>query len=149
MIKPKVRNSLKKKKSKSQIGKRSRVKGQEYERLLVKEFKEKLGYTNCRTSRMSSYLLDACRVDLDVPDLNVQAKNVRSALKYADIFDEIQTELGRLIPARRDLPTLIFHKRIRRELVIMEKHTFYQLYSEYLKLKNAVSSKSAVSGEPT
>ena len=122
MDKPKVRNTLNSKK----LGVRNRRKGHNYERELAKEFRD-IGFERCRTTRESSKLLDSCKIDLDLPDLNVQAKNVIGGVNYLKVFALMDEHLKLKIPERLDLPKVIFHKRKGRELVIIEKDYFFRL----------------------
>ena len=125
MEKPKIRNNIKNK------GKRNRTAGHNYERLLAKEVRERLGDNNCRTSRQSSQFLDSCKVDLDCYFLNIQAKNVKSNINYTELKNEIQNALTEKIPKRANLPIAIFHKKGKQEFVVIDKDTFYLLASLY------------------
>ena len=122
--KPHIRSTLKPKIKKK--GNTNRTKGHNYERLLANEFKE-LGYEHCTTSRYSSRLLDDCKVDLNIPDFNVQAKNVRSGLNYKSIFNDIEEALKTKMPERLSYISVIFHKKKSDEFVVLKKEDFYTI----------------------
>jgi hypothetical protein len=128
MEKPHIRSTLKPKVRKK--GNTNRTKGHNYERLLSNEFKD-IGYENCTTSRYSSRLLDDCKVDLNIPDFNIQAKNVRSGLIYGTIFDDITEALKVKMPERLNYITAIFHKKKSDEFVVLKKEDFYILAKIY------------------
>lgn len=133
MKKPNIRNTLPGKNR----GKANRLKGHNLERQLAKEFRE-LGYTRCTTTRQSSRLLDSCKVDLDIPDFNIQAKNVKKNINYQEIFDDIHTELSDKYPERVEYITAIFHKKQGDNLVILSKSDFYKLIKPYISMKSTV-----------
>lgn len=122
MEKPRIRNAV----NSSKRGVRNRRKGHNYERQLAKEFRD-IGFSRCRTTRESSKLLDSCKVDLDLPFINVQAKNVQTGINYPKVLALMQTHLEKLMPERADLPKAIFHKRGGKEVVVLEKHYFIEL----------------------
>lgn len=129
--KPKNKNTLKPTKGK---GNANRRRGHQYERDLAREFRE-LGYPRCRTTRETSKLLDACKVDLDIPDFNIQAKSVRAGIKYSEIFDDIDEKLAEHYPERLGYISAILHKKMGEELVILKKEDFYKLVTMYLNQK--------------
>lgn len=142
MKKPKIRNDLKS----SSRGKRNRRAGQNYERKLAKEFREVLGYERCTTSRYSSTLLDSCKVDLDVVDINVQAKNYKRGFNYTQLLVDIAEALEKHFPERLRFITAIFHKKMGQEVVILSKEDFYLLFSAYKQnLYDTQSSEGDVS----
>lgn len=116
-------------------GKNSRQRGLNFERQLAKEFRE-LGYPRCLTTRNSSRVLDACKVDLDIPDFNIQAKNVKANIEYLTVFGEIEEALSKQYPERLEYITAIFHKRKGSQLVILKKKDFYKLVEMYLIVKS-------------
>lgn len=76
-------------------GKRARRKGHNYERTIVKYFKD-LGFDQAKTSRLGSRLLDSAKVDIcDIP-FNVQCKAVEANIDYYKLTDEISKELKKL-----------------------------------------------------
>ena len=124
MIKPKIRDKIK------SVGSTNRRKGHNYERTLVKEFK-RIGYDKCTTSRYSSRILDDCKIDLNIPDFNIQAKNVRSNINYKEIFQDIESLLKEKLPERLEYISAIFHKRKNDEFVVLRKKDFYKLVLSY------------------
>lgn len=138
MEKPKIRDSIRPKRAVKNQGKRNRTAGNNYERLLAKEFREVLGDLGCRTTRNSSRVLDACKVDLDSYFVNVQAKNVASSINYTALLRTIKDALLEGMPSRAELPIAVLHKRRGNELVIMNKDDFYKLL---------ISHKQIVDGE--
>jgi hypothetical protein len=110
-------------------GSRNRRIGHDYERALVKEFKD-LGYKSCSTSRYSSRALDDAKIDINLPDLNVQAKNVRGNIDYMDVFQQMNDELKRILPERHDLNLIstIFHKKNGKQFVVLTKQDFYKIW---------------------
>lgn len=115
---------------------RNRRAGHQYERDLALQFRE-LGYSGCQTSRYASRILDDCKVDLNLPDLNVQAKNVKSNMKYEDIFDSMHDALEQKMPERIGLISTVFHKKQKREHVILQKEDFYRIW-KLLKINNLI-----------
>lgn len=120
-------------------GLRNRRIGHQYERDLANQFNDIVGYTNCRTSRYSSKLLDDCKVDLNLPDLNVQAKNVKSNINYSQVFDSIDEHLTEKMPERKDFIKVIFHKKLKKEIVILTKEDFYRIW-KFLKGNNLINN---------
>lgn len=104
-------------------GKRARRKGHNYERSVVKFFKD-LGYDQAKTSRLGSRLLDSAKVDIcDIP-FNVQCKAVEANIDYHKLTDEVKTELEKLMPQREKYPIIIFHKRNKKTNVILTIEQF-------------------------
>lgn len=109
-------------------GKRARRKGHNYERTVVKYFKD-LGFDQAKTSRLGSRLLDSAKVDIcDIP-FNVQCKAVEAHIDYYKLTDEIRTELHKLIPDREDYPIMIFHKKNKKTNVVMTLEEFTKFFS--------------------
>ena len=112
-------------------GKRARRKGHNYERTIVKFFKD-LGYADAKTSRLGSRLLDSAKVDIcDIP-FNVQCKAVEANIDYSKLTGEIQAEITKLIPGRINLPIMIFHKKNRNTNVVMTLDEFEKLMRQLL-----------------
>ena len=104
-------------------GKRARRKGHNYERSVVKFFKD-LGYDQAKTSRLGSRLLDSAKVDIcDIP-FNVKCKAVEANIDYHKLTDEVKTELEKLMPQREKYPIIIFHKRNKKTNVILTIEQF-------------------------
>jgi hypothetical protein len=109
-------------------GKRARRKGHNYERTVVKYFKD-LGFDRAKTSRLGSRLLDSAKVDIcDIP-FNVQCKAVEAHIDYYKLTDEIKTELTKLVPEREDYPILIFHKKNKKTNVVMTLEEFTKFFN--------------------
>lgn len=112
-------------------GKRARRKGHNYERTIVKFFKD-LGYTDAKTSRLGSRLLDSAKVDIcDIP-YNVQCKAVEANIDYKKLTDEIEGEINKLTPGRINLPIMIFHKKNRNTNVVMTLDEFEKFMRQLL-----------------
>lgn len=99
-------------------GKASRNSGHNYERKIAKEMRE-LGYKDCITTRLGSRLLDSQKVDLMNTDpFYIQCKAVESAIQYHKLLDEMP---------KTDNLNIVFHKRDKKEFVVMSKESFYAL----------------------
>jgi hypothetical protein len=115
------------KKTSSALGKRNRTAGHNYERLLAKEYRE-LGFPLAKTSRHASKLLDNCKVDIYGIPVNLQAKNVKTSIKYQEIFDSMIELLEKNMPERLEYPLAIFHKKQGEgEYVVLRKSDFYDM----------------------
>jgi hypothetical protein len=115
------------KKTTGQMGKNNRLKGHNFERQIAKEFRE-LGFPLAKTSRHASKLLDDCKVDIYGIPVNVQAKNVKTSIKYQEIFDSMISLLTKHMPDRLMYPMAIFHKRQGDgEYVVIRKSDFYDM----------------------
>ena len=132
MKKPNIRNTLK---GQNNRGKANRDKGHRLERKLAQEFRD-LGYERCTTTRQSSRLLDSCKVDLNIPDFNIQAKNVKANMNYQDIFNDIAHELEDKYPERLDYITAIIHRKQGNDLVVLSKRDFYKLVESYIFMRD-------------
>lgn len=116
-------------KKNSSTGTRSRRKGHNYERTIVKYFKT-LGYIEAKTSRLGSRLLDSAKVDIcDIP-FNVQCKAVEAHIDYYKLTEEISKELKKLFPYREDYPILIFHKKNKKTNVVMTLEEFNKFFKD-------------------
>ena len=113
--------------------KNSRNKGSSYERKLAKEFRS-FGFTDCKTSRYASKMLDDMKVDLtNTGFFNVQAKAVeRLSPSYHEILKSMPKDSNY---------NIIFHKRNNKgEVVVMSKEDFYEILEmminyEIIKIK--------------
>jgi hypothetical protein len=109
-------------------GKKARRKGHNYERTVVKYFKN-LGFSQAKTSRLGSRLLDSAKVDIcDIP-FNVQCKAVEAHIDYYKLTNEITEELKKLIPQREDYPVIIFHKKNKKTNVVMTLEEFTKFFN--------------------
>lgn len=112
---------------------RNRDKGHGYEREIAQKFRE-IGFLHCKTSRQASRLLDDCKVDHWGIPYNIQAKNgYNRGLNYQEILDNIKQLLSQSYPQRLEYPTIIFHKRKKSELAIMDMKDFYSLITKLAK----------------
>lgn len=117
-------------------GAANRRKGHNFERYLVKIFRDDLGFKFCKTSRQASRLLDDSKVDLAFIPYNVQAKSVKSNLNYQEIFKSMDEALEQNFPPtdqQVNLPKLIFHKKGRKKyesLVIVEEKEFIKILNQ-------------------
>ena len=110
----------------------ARNKGNSYERKIAGEFRA-LGWLKTLTSRLASKLRDDEKVDLVGTDpFNIQCKAVESAIKHAELLEEMPKD-GNI--------NVIFHKRNRKELVILFKKDFYKLIIGMGKDKEKKSGK--------
>ena len=115
-------------------GKRARRKGHNYERTVVKYFKD-LGFDQAKTSRLGSRLLDSAKVDIcDIP-FNVQCKAVEANIDYYKLTDEISKELKKLFPQREDYPILIFHKKNKKTNVVMTLEEFTKFFNKMFETR--------------
>jgi hypothetical protein len=113
-------------------GKRARRKGHNYERSVVKFFRD-LGYDDAKTSRLGSRLLDSAKVDIcDIP-FNVQCKAVEASINYIKLTEEVTEGIAKLVPNRKDLPVVIFHKKERQTIVAMTLEEFNKFMKQMLK----------------
>lgn len=123
----KVIRSRPKAKVSAKTGSRARRKGHNYERAIVKFFKD-LGFEQAKTSRLGSRLLDAAKVDIcDIP-FNVQCKAVEAHIDYYKLTDEITAEVGKLVPRRAEYPVIIFHKKNKKTNVVMTMDEFSKFF---------------------
>lgn len=123
----KVIRSRPKAKVSSKTGSRARRKGHNYERAIVKFFKD-LGFEQAKTSRLGSRLLDAAKVDIcDIP-FNVQCKAVEAHIDYYKLTEEITAELAKLLPKRAEYPVIIFHKKNKKTNIVMTMDEFEKFF---------------------
>lgn len=103
----------------------SKAKGSDYERKIAKEFRE-YGFSNCKTSRFESKMLDDAGVDLtNTGFFNVQLKAVERLGSYHDILTSMPKDNNY---------NVIFHKRNRKgETVTMSKEDFYEIMEMLIK----------------
>ena len=79
--------------------------------------------------------MDACKIDLFLPDLNIQAKNTAQKVNFLEIFELMRQEMTKYLPDRLEFITAIFHKHKGNELVVMKKADFYKLIAEHCNYK--------------
>lgn len=103
----------------------ARNKGHNYERKIMNEWK-KLGWKLCKTSRYANQQLDAMKVDLVETDpFQVQCKAVEAGINYHKLLGDMPNN---------DKSNLVFHKRNKKEVVVMDKDTFYKLITKQIKI---------------
>ena len=106
------------------MGALSRRKGHDYERQICRELK-KMGFLNCKTSRNGDRSRDAAGVDLlDTGCFNVQCKAIERGLNYSDILTAMP---------KGERYNIIFHKRNRQQIIVLEKKDFYELLEMLIK----------------
>ena len=106
----------------------SKNKGSAYERKLAKEWRE-FGFSDCKTSRFESKMLDDLGVDLTNTGIfNIQAKAVeRLSPSYHEILASMPKDNNY---------NLIFHKRNRKgDVVVMTKEDFYDILQMLINLE--------------
>jgi hypothetical protein len=96
-------------------GKTNRTKGYNLEREIARMFKDELGYKFAKTSRLSSRLLDNCKVDIaGIPFLIQTKAGYAKARPKADvIFQEMEDELTKNFPEDDPVhkyPKILIHK---------------------------------------
>lgn len=112
----------------------NRTKGHNYERELVKIFKE-LGFDRAISTRASSKLLDDCKVDINFIPYRIQAKSGYD--KVRPKFEVLKSECDRLIQEKfpedeaallLNKPYILFHKISKsKEFVTLEKNDFIDI----------------------
>lgn len=138
-------------------GKRNRTAGSNWERELVKFFRE-LNFPHVVTTRSESRARDARKIDLMNEEertngqfvFNVQAKNATGHLKYAKILSEMPTETG--------IINLIAHKQTEKtnerflpkgKFVIMHLDDFEKVVQLLNKHNIPLTSRTFLPDEPS
>lgn len=123
----------------------SKRKGNSYERLIARLFREVFGFSFCKTSRQASRLLDDCGIDLSGIPFNVSLKNgyQKNRPKPEELLKVIKERLAKNFPAEdpvHDYLTFIIHKLDGRHpahhLVYMSFDDWCKLVVGYLGLKS-------------
>jgi hypothetical protein len=124
------------KEKKGNIGKTNRNKGNSYERLVAKKFRE-VGFEFAKTSRQASRLLDDSKVDIAfVPFLPQCKKGYVKGLNYTSILQEMKEAIKKNFPPDDKVhtyPPIIFHSKGRKEdeqLLIMQEKDFWELIKQ-------------------
>jgi len=117
-------------KTKSSIGKTNKTKGSNLERLVAKNMREIVGYTFAKTTRATSKLLDASKIDIAFVPYNIQTKNgyAKSYPKYDIVFKEMEEGLKKNFPPEEkyhNYPKILIHK-------LPEKGTFATITYDFL-----------------
>lgn len=109
-------------------GSKSRRKGHNYERDIVKFF-NKLGF-KALTTRNASRLMDNAKIDIYGLPFNVQCKAVEARIEYHNLTKEITDQILKLCPDRSNFPIIIFHKRKKKTTVTMTLEEFEKLIAQ-------------------
>lgn len=124
----------------------SKQKGNSYERLMAKTFREIFGFLFCKTSRQASRLLDDCGIDLSGIPINVSLKcgYKKARPKPEELLKNITQRLAENFPKEDPIHkqlTFIIHKldghHPAHHLVYMTFDTWCELMEGYLGFKNA------------
>lgn len=96
-------------------GKTNKRKGSDAERLYAKIFREELGFSHCKTSRMGSKLHDDAGIDLIFLPFNVQIKaGYDKGLNASKELMYIEDKMGELFPPssiEHNLPKILIHRK--------------------------------------
>jgi len=99
-----------------------RTKGHDYERLLASEFSEMIG-EKIYTNRYVNKLADDKKVDITLPNINIQAKCTATNINYSKVLSEMEV----LNKGKRNV---IYSKVTRKgEYVIMSRKLFEEIYN--------------------
>ena len=130
------------------LGKTNRNKGHNYERDLVKLFKN-LGYTHARTSRQASRLYDDSGIDLWGIDFLVQAKNgyektrIKPDVEFRKMSERVKENFPPNSPEHH-LPKILFNKldgyKKENHIVSMQYDEFCILLAKNSFLNNYINS---------
>lgn len=121
---------------------RNRTAGNNYERKIVNELKEK-GY-DCVTSRSESRNMDALGIDVFGDTGNVLLHDIQCKVKQSISKSEIQDLLSK---GRDTKDLVIFHKHVKKsgvrfmpqgEYVYMKKDTYYDMLHQLLVLTELI-----------
>jgi len=104
-----------KEEKKKSYGRANKRKGSNAERLYAKLFREELGFTHCKTSRMGSKLHDDAGVDLIFIPFNVQIKaGYDKGLNSSKELQYIEDKMEELFPPssiEHNLPKILIHRK--------------------------------------
>lgn len=100
---------------KKSYGKTNKRKGSDAERYYARIFREDLGFTHCKTSRLGSKLHDDAGIDLIFIPLNIQIKAGKQVgLNPGKELTYMQNRMTELFPEsslEHDYPKLVIHKK--------------------------------------
>lgn len=122
----------------SKRGVNNKRKGSQMERDICKKLRE-LGYLDAVTTRASSRMLDAAKLDINFVPFNIQSKNTIKNMTFSDyikLLDEVITHVAKLpkeLAYRIQYPTVVFHKKDRETLVTMKSSDFYNIIKQLPK----------------
>lgn len=122
----------------SKRGVNNKRKGSQMERDICKKLRD-IGYVDAVTTRASSRMLDAAKVDVNFVPFNIQSKNTIEDMnftKYNKLLNEVITHVAKLpkeLAYRIQYPTLVFHKKDREILVVCKASDFYNIIKQLPK----------------
>lgn len=116
--------------------------GHDYERKVVKELRD-LGFTKATTSRSSSRIMDDAKIDINGVTYNIQCKAVRSGLNVFSVLDDMEAAIPKLVPEREEYVNVVFHKKERREVVVLRKEDWYLIVKKLLE--NGITIRKSIS----
>lgn len=99
-----------------------RTKGHQYERKIANEFSELVGY-KIFTNRLVNKQADWNKVDITIPEFNIQCKNTAKNINYSSILKDMEE-------ANDDKNTNIIFSKVthKGEFVILRKKDFIKLW---------------------
>ena len=129
---------------KKSYGKTNKRKGSDAERYYARIFRDKLGFTHCKTARLGSKLHDDAGIDLIFLPFNTQIKAGKQVglnpSKELNYMQERMTELFPKTSLEHTYPKLVIHKK---EVGAGKKRTEFDeivsmTFSDFLKLVNKI-----------
>jgi hypothetical protein len=97
------------------LGKTNKRKGSDAERFYARIFKEDMGFTHCKTSRLGSKLHDDAGIDLIFLPFNVQIKaGKQTGLNFGRELIYMQERMKELFPEtslEHKYPKIVIHKK--------------------------------------
>ena len=100
---------------KKSYGKTNKRKGSDAERHYARVFRDDLGFTHCKTSRLGSKLHDDAGIDLIFVPLNIQVKAGKQAgLNPTRELIYMQNRMTELFPStskEHDYPKIVIHRK--------------------------------------
>ena len=100
---------------KKSYGKTNKRKGSDAERHYARVFRDDLGFTHCKTSRLGSKLHDDAGIDLIFVPLNIQVKaGKQTGLNPTRELIYMQNRMTELFPStskEHDLPKIVIHRK--------------------------------------
>lgn len=100
---------------KKSYGKTNKRKGSDAERHYARVFRDDLGFTHCKTSRLGSKLHDDAGIDLIFVPLNIQVKaGKQTGLNPTRELIYMQNRMTELFPStskEHDYPKIVIHRK--------------------------------------
>lgn len=101
-----------------------RTKGHQYERKIANEFSELVGY-KVYTNRLVNTQADWNKVDITIPDLNIQCKHTAKNINYSQVLKDMEDNNN------DERINVIFSKvTYKGEFVILRKQDFIKLWQK-------------------